>query len=92
MENMSPALWAGDMFSMKYRIGIYKKIYKVIIIDNSTLWEGGMYRSNLVEVIGQPVVRSVNFFLYWQGYPSITYLLISNYNNRVIRKFLCMII
>ena len=55
---------AGDMFSMKYRIGIYKKIYKVIIIDNSTLWEGGMYRHNLVEVIGQPVVRSVKFFLY----------------------------
>ena len=83
---------AGDMFSMKYRIGIYKKIYKVIIIDNSTLWEGGMYRHNLVEVIGQPVVRSVKFFLYWQGYWTITYWLISNYNNRFNWKFLLIII
>ena len=64
MENMSPAQRAGDMFSMKYRIGIYKKIYKEIIINNSTLWEGGgMYRHNLVEVIGQPVVHSDKIFL-----------------------------
>ena len=63
MENMSPALWAGDMFSMKYRIGIYKEIYKEIIVNNSTLCEGGMYRHNLVEVIGQPVVHSDKIFL-----------------------------
>ena len=49
MENMSPALWAGDMFSMKYRIEIYKKIYEVIIVSNSTFCEGGNYRNNLVE-------------------------------------------
>ena len=28
MENMSPAQRAGDMFSMKYRIGIYEVIMK----------------------------------------------------------------
>ena len=41
MENMSPALWAGDMFSIKYRIGIYKQIYKDIIVNISTLFECG---------------------------------------------------
>ena len=32
MENMSPAQRAGDMFSMKYRIWIYKLIMKKCIL------------------------------------------------------------
>ena len=38
MENMSPAQRAGDMFSMKYRIGIYKLIMKKCILIQIRVW------------------------------------------------------
>ena len=38
MENMSPAQRAGDMFSIKYRIWIYKLIMKKCILIEIRVW------------------------------------------------------